>query len=300
MSRPIVLSTWSFGSIANAAAWPVLRDGGAALDAVEVGCRAVEADATQQSVGLGGRPDRSGEVSLDASIMASPSQAGAVCYVRRHLHAVSLARAVMEKTQHVMLAGEGADRFADALDMPESDLLTDDSRQAWQRWCERHPRPAADPTVAHHPRANIEEDHDTVGVLALDAQGRLAGACSTSGIAYKVPGRVGDSPIIGHGLYVHPRYGAAVATGHGELVMGVCGTFAAVDRMRRGAKPLDALVEILQMIVDENDLHADAQVGMIVLTPDGEYATGALRRGYTTAIRTAELDQHIEPDTILL
>lgn len=298
MSVPMVLSTWSFGSIANAAAWPILSAGGSALDAVEAGCRAVEADPEVQSVGLGGRPDRSGQVSLDASIMLSPSRCGSVCYVRRHIHAVSIARRVMQTTSHVMLAGEGADRFAESQGMTPCELLTDKARAAWLDWRRQHD--IQDGASHYIPPANLEENHDTVGVLALDPQGRLAGACSTSGLAYKVPGRVGDSPIIGHGLYVHPRHGAAVATGNGELIMGVCGSFAAVDLMRRGADPLDAILEVLGRITDEYDLHDDHQVAMIALSPAGHWASACLRTGYMTAAHNADGGHLVEPDRVLL
>lgn len=304
MTTPIVLSTWSFGSIANAAAWPILAGGGAALDAVEAGCRGVEADPSVNSVGYGGLPDRSGRVSLDASIMVSPARCGSAACVRRHVHAVSIARAVMEKTQHVMLVGEDADRFADSQGMESADLLSDDSRRRFEEWRHQHPQASTDDTVAWRPAANIEEqrnrDHDTVGVLALDGSGALAGACSTSGRAFKVPGRIGDSPIVGHGLYVHPGHGAAVATGTGELVMGVCGTFLAVESMRRGASPLDAAVEVLQRIADSYDLLPEHQVGLIALTPSGRWAAAALRKGYSTAVRTATINDQRDPDIVLL
>ena len=269
MPEPILLSTWSFGQRANAAGWPYLTAATpSSLDAVEHACRASEADPHVMSVGLGGYPDRAGEVSLDAAIMRSPSQCGAVCYVRRYLHPVSIARLVMEKTPTCMLAGEGADRFAQLHGLAPADLAhRAESRAAWQKWISRarggplrRPRrlfPAGqyrgEKAVGLSgrrggPCCDGADSHDTVGVLAMDAAGEFAGACSTSGTAFKVPGRVGDSPIIGHGLYVDPRVGAAVATGLGELVMGVCGTFLAVEAMRRGAAPLEAAVEVLERI----------------------------------------------------
>ncbi|QNN24510.1 N(4)-(beta-N-acetylglucosaminyl)-L-asparaginase [Planctomycetales bacterium ZRK34] len=299
MSVRIVLSTWSFGAIANAAAWPILSNGGQALDAVEAGCRAVEADPMVQSVGYGGRPDRSGQVSLDASIMLSPSQCGSVCYVRRHMHAATIARLVMQRTQHVMLAGEGADRFAESQGMQPCELLTEKARRAWLDWCKQQ-EGNTDTTSHYTPDANIEENHDTVGVLALDDHGQLAGACSTSGLAYKAAGRVGDSPIIGHGLFVHPKYGAVVATGSGELVMGVCGSFAAVELMRRGASPLDVITEVLSRVAEEYELHDDHQVGMIALSPEGHWASASLRSGFTTAAHNADGGHLVEPDTVLL
>lgn len=302
MVEPIILSTWSFGSIANAAGWPVLASGGASIDAVEVACRAVEADVSVNSVGRGGTPDRSGRVSLDGSIMLSPSRCGSVCFVRRFMHPVSLARRVMEETEHVLLAGEGAEQFAERCGFEPAELLTDEARQRYTQWLADHGRDAA----AYLPAANIEEqlehnrDHDTVGVLALDAKGVLAGACSTSGLAFKLPGRVGDSPIIGHGLYVHPDHGAAVATGNGELMMGVCATHLAVELMRRGSTPLDAGCEVLQRIIDSYRLKPDHQSAMILLRPDGQWASVALRAGYTTNVRTARRDERVGADRVVL
>ncbi|MDH3584862.1 MAG: N(4)-(beta-N-acetylglucosaminyl)-L-asparaginase, partial [Phycisphaerae bacterium] len=254
-SQPIVLSTWSFGRVANQAAWPVLEAGGSSLDAVEAGCRAVEADPAVDTVGVGGLPDRTGQVSLDACVMVSPDRCGGVCFVRNYPHPVSIARAVMEGTPHVMLAGEGAERFAAEQGFDTAPLLSEAGRQRLAQW-ERNVVRAGGDRGIYSAGANVEEGgavdpnrfHDTVGVLALDREGQLAGACSTSGQPFKLPGRVGDSPIIGQGLYVHPEHGAAVATGTGELVMGVCGSFLAVEQMRRGATPLEAGTELLERV----------------------------------------------------
>jgi L-asparaginase/N4-(beta-N-acetylglucosaminyl)-L-asparaginase len=315
MPDPIVLSTWSFGARANAAAWPHLSGGSASsLDAVEQACRACEADPQVMSVGLGGYPDQAGEVSLDASIMLSPSRCGSVCYVRRFMHPISIARLVMEKTPHTMLAGEGAERFARLHGMTPAELLTGQSRAAWRQWIAENPAVRQVNQAAYLPPANVEEQaacgnlgtaderaaHDTVGVLARDAQGRVAGACSTSGSAFKVPGRVGDSPIIGHGLYVDPRAGAAVATGLGELVMGVCGTFLAVEAMRRGASPREAAVEVLQRILHNYTLREEHQAAIITLDCQGRWSSAALRPGYHTAVRTPTRDELVEPEQVML
>ncbi len=321
MPEPILLSTWSFGQRANAAGWPYLTAATpSSLDAVEHACRASEADPHVMSVGLGGYPDRGGEVSLDAAIMRSPSQCGAVCYVRRFLHPVSIARLVMEKTHHVMLSGDGADRFAQLHGMAPADLLTAPARSAWEKWIAEHVAARCADHAAYFPPANIEEkrpldslaaaadhaahgagaSHDTVGVLAMEAAGGFAGACSTSGTAFKVPGRVGDSPIIGHGLYVDPRVGAAVATGLGELVMGVCGTFLAVEAMRRGAAPLEAAVEVLQRIMDSYPLGDGHQVAIIALDRSGRWSAAALRGGYQTAVRTPSRDELVPPERVML
>jgi L-asparaginase/N4-(beta-N-acetylglucosaminyl)-L-asparaginase len=287
MTQPILLSTWKFGRTGNAAGWPLLAgSSGASLDAVEAACRAVEADPGVRSVGYGGRPDATGEVTLDGAIMVSPAQCGSVACVRRFPHPVSIARRVMEHSPHVMLVGEGAERFARRHGFMPEGLLTEQSQDEWREWlAKRHE--AAGP-------------HDTVGVLALDAAGRLAGACSTSGRAYKLPGRVGDSPIIGHGLYVDPQHGAAVATGSGELVMGVCGAFLAVEEMRRGASPRDAAAEVLRRAAAGYELAPDDQVALIALTPTGDWTSAALRPGYRTAVRTPDRDGLAEPELVLL
>ncbi len=314
MVDPLILSTWRFGETANTAGWPTLADGGSSLDAVERACRAVEADGQINSVGLGGRADRSGQVTLDASIMLSPAQCGSVCYVRRFEHPVSIARLVMQRSPHVLLAGDGADRFAKMHGMEPRDLTTEASRTAWQQWIAEHPEAKRDNEADYLPPANVEEQdgagdgenllhnraHDTVGVLARDAAGRLAGACSTSGWPWKVPGRVGDSPIIGHGLYVDPDHGAAVATGAGELIMGVCGTFLAVEGMRRGASPQEAAVEVLQRIIDTYELKEEHQVAIVTLDPLGRFGSAALRGGYHTAVRTPSRDELVAPDCVLL
>jgi isoaspartyl peptidase/L-asparaginase-like protein (Ntn-hydrolase superfamily) len=314
MPQPIILATWSFGKQANAAAWPALVAGGSALDAVEAACGHAEADPKNHTVGLGGYPDRDGDVSLDASIMLAPNRCGSVAAVRRCLHPTSVARRVMEQTKHVMLAGEGADQFAQAQGLEHQDLHTEDSRQSWLKWREQQKKTDAT-TRPTGPRRNIEElglrpvdqgardleqTHDTIGVLAQDSAGVVAGACSTSGLAFKRPGRVGDSPIVGHGLYVDPAVGAAVTTGHGELVMGVCGSFLAVEALRRGAAPLDAACEVLERIRAAYALESEDQVGIIVLTHTGEWACAALRAGFRTAVRTRERDELVDAQRVLL
>jgi N4-(beta-N-acetylglucosaminyl)-L-asparaginase len=315
MPEPIILSTWRFGQIANAAGWPILADpNGSSLDAVELACRAVESDLEVNSVGRGGWPDRSGEVSLDAAIMQSPSRCGAACYVRRFEHPVSIARMIMERLRLVLLAGDGADQFAIHQGLTPVDLLTDNARERWEKWILDHPDsqytddtfsfPAANHeercTIAAAQRLPHNEFHDTVGVLAIDQSGKLSGACSTSGLPFKVRGRVGDSPIIGHGLYVDPRRGGAVATGRGELVMGVCGSFLAVELMGRGVSPLDAAREVIQRVVDSYQLQEEDQVAVLAVHPSGQWSSAALRPGYRTAVRTSTRDELADPDCVLL
>jgi L-asparaginase/N4-(beta-N-acetylglucosaminyl)-L-asparaginase len=298
MPQPIILSTWSFGRRANAAAWSALSAGGAAIDAVEQACICAEDDPAVDSVGRGGLPDAGGRVSLDGCIMLSPARCGSVCFIRRFNHPVSIARAVMEHTPHVMLAGEGAEAFAAARGFPPADLLTDEAKQKWEQM---KAAAGGDPRLAQRITApanredeSYEPSHDTIGVLALDKAGTLAGACSTSGLAMKLPGRVGDSPIIGHGLYVHPQHGAAVATGHGELVMGTCLSFLAVELLRRGATPDEALRQCMLRLKESYALQPHHQVGMIALTPRGQWAHASLRSGYRTAVRHKGCDDLVE------
>ena len=314
---PIVVSTWSFGQRGNAAAWPTLSMGGSSLDAVEAASAAVDADPTVDSVGFGGLPDASGRVTLDGCVMLSPASCGSVCATARHLHPVTVARRVMERTPHIMLAGEGADQFAESVGLSHDELLSQDARARWNTWREApaivdqsRDRLALRPVdqtgtgqLFNHGEGSHDEarwrHHDTIGVLALDSDGVLAGACSTSGTPFKLPGRVGDSPIIGHGLYVEPKIGAATATGTGELVMSVCGSFLAVERLRSGEDPAEAIRIVLERILEHHTLRASDQVGMLVLTPDGRWAAGALRGGFKVAVRTPEEDLVADPSLVL-
>jgi L-asparaginase/N4-(beta-N-acetylglucosaminyl)-L-asparaginase len=304
VEEPIILATWSFGRAAVAAGWPhLLRDGGGSLDAVEQGCRAVEADPACMTVGYGANPDAAGEVTLDASIMLSPSRRGSVCFVRRFVHAVTIARLVMERTPHVLLAGDGAERLAREHGLQPADLLTDAGRQAYEKWRSTSQAAAVKLLVSpniEESRPAPEESHDTIGVLALDARGVLAGACSTSGLAFKLPGRVGDSPIIGHGLYVDPTHGAAVATGHGELIMGVCGAFLAVEEMRRGASPAAAAAAVVRRVAENYRLAENDQVGIITLSPDGRWSSAAVRPGFRIAVKTSARDELLDAGQVLL
>ena len=278
-SAPLVISTWNHGRAANAAAWRILSSGGDSLDAVESGARAVEDDPAFTSVGFGGLPDREGEVTLDACIMNHEGDCGAVACLREIRNPISVARKVMEDTPHVMLAGKGALQFALDQGFERENLLTE---HAEKRWRERQEN------EDFKPIANVE-DHDTVGVLALDASGRFAGACSTSGLAWKMSGRVGDSPIAGAGLYVDGEVGAACATGVGELaVRGVC-SFFIVELMRGGASPQDACEEAIQRVVRKQDVE-DAQLGVLALDKNGHTAAYAIREGFTFATRAQETD----------
>jgi N4-(beta-N-acetylglucosaminyl)-L-asparaginase len=283
LDRPVVLSTWFFGRAANAAAWDVLaRADGAALDAVETGARQPEADPENHTVGLGGFPDRDGHVTLDACIMDHRRRAGSVAFLEHIVHPVSVARRVMEKTPHVMLAGEGALQFALAEGFPRENLLTPAAEKAWREWQrESH----------YEPKANAEQ-HDTLGILALDAQGRLAGACTTSGLAFKMHGRVGDSPIIGAALYVDGEVGAACATGHGEYVMRTLGSFLVVELMRQGRTPQQACEEAVDRVLkDLGGQVGEAQVGYLALDPGGRIGACSVQPGFQYALRTEAIDE---------
>lgn len=296
MTTACVLSTWSFGPIANAAAWPILSRGGSALDAAVAGATAVEDDPAVDSVGTGGLPDASGQVSLDASVMTGPDRCGSVCYLRGFPNAAQLARRVMERTIHVMLAGEGAERFAERQGFVRRETLTPDARAAWEQWRREGGSVGGAEREGWLPPMNVEEryraarltgaakpdpSHDTVCVLARDQAGTLAGVCTTSGLGFKVPGRVGDSPIIGHGLYVEQGVGAVTATGNGELIMGVCGSFLGVEEMRRGRAPAEALAEVLRRVARSYALQPDHQVALVALRADGQWAAASLRPGFS-------------------
>jgi isoaspartyl peptidase/L-asparaginase-like protein (Ntn-hydrolase superfamily) len=274
-SKPIVLSTWDFGLPANVEAWKVLSQGGRALDAVEAGARVPEGDPTVSTVGLGGLPDRDGRVTLDACIMDEQSNCGSVAFLEHIVHPVSVARLVMEKTPHIMLVGDGALQFALANGFEKTNLLTPESEQAWKQWLK---------AAEYKPVINIE-NHDTIGIVALDAHGNLSGACTTSGLAYKMHGRVGDSPIIGAGLYVDNEVGAATATGVGEEVIRIVGCHLVVELMRQGNAPEKACRLAVERIVEKNPVKAkEVQVGFLALNKDGEYGAYCLQRGFNYAV----------------
>jgi N4-(beta-N-acetylglucosaminyl)-L-asparaginase len=278
---PLVISTWDFGLNANAEAWKLLSKGGRALDAVEEGIRVIEADADNMSVGIGGLPDRDGIVTLDACIMDEKGLAGSVTFLRDIVHPISVARLVMEKTPHVMLSGDGALQFALENGFERQNLLTEKARKAWEEWKVKS---------NYKPVINIE-NHDTVGLLAMDQQGNISGGCSTSGLAFKMHGRVGDSPIIGAGLYVDNEVGASVATGLGELVMRTLSSFLVVELMRNGATPQDACQEAIGRIAKKNPDFKDYQVGIIAIDKSGQTGAFALQAGFRYAFHDLNLNE---------
>ncbi len=280
---PISIGTWNVPE-ATSAAYQVLSEGGSAIDAVEAGCRLEEANEQGQSIGKGGLPDREGQVTLDACIMDSHGNSGSVVYLKNIVHAVSVARKVMEETPHVMLAGAGAKQFAIEQGFPVEDLLTDRSKADWEKWKE---------TSLYKPIINIE-NHDTIGMLALDENGDLSGACTTSGLAYKMAGRVGDSPIIGAGLYVDNEIGAATATGLGEEIVKNVGSFLIVELMRQGKSPQEACEIAINRIVERTgERSKDFQVGFIALNKKGEYGAYAIHPGFSVTKHDASGNQNI-------
>lgn len=269
---PLVISTWN-NVKANEAAWAKIEAHQSALDAVEAGAKVPEADTEDRSVGHGGRPDRDGEVTLDACIMDEKGNAGSVCYLKEIKHPIAVARKVMEETPHVMLAGAGALQFAMEQGFERINLLTDQSKVEWEKWLEKK---------EYKPVANIEL-HDTIGILAIDEKGNLSGACTTSGMAYKMKGRVGDSPIIGAGLFVDNEVGAATATGLGEAVLKSCGAFLVVELMRQGKSPAEACKEAVLRIVQKQDA-GDIQVGYLAINKRGEVGGYSVQSGFMYAL----------------
>jgi N4-(beta-N-acetylglucosaminyl)-L-asparaginase len=279
-TKPLVISTWDFGKPANLEAWKVLSADGRALDAVEKGVRVPEGDPTITTVGLGGAPDRDGHVTLDACIMDEFSNCGAVAGLEHIVHPISVARRVMEKTPHVMLIGEGALQFALEQGFKKENLLTPQSEKAWKEWLKEK---------KYKPVVNIE-NHDTIGMLTLDMKQNLSGACTTSGMAYKMRGRIGDSPIIGAGLFVDNEIGAATSTGVGEEVIRICGSHLVVELMRQGNSPQAACREaVMRIVKNQPEKSREMQVGFLAINKAGEYGAFALQKGFTYAVRSEQV-----------
>lgn len=276
--RAVMLSTWDAGLVANKAGVDVLAAGGSVLDAVVQAVSVIESDFSHRSVGLGGMPDRDGVVTLDACVQDHGGQAGSVAFMQRFENPVQVARAVMERTPHVMLVGEGAERWALANGFKQRQVEVPEVRKAWEEW-----RKNSD----YRPVVNIE-NHDTIGCIGRDAQGRMAGSCTTSGMAYKVHGRVGDSPIIGAGLFVDGEVGAACATGVGELVIRTAGCAMVVEQMRHGLSPEEACKTVVERIMRQNKGLKDMQVGFLALRADGAHGAWSVYNGFTYALSTAD------------
>lgn len=306
-AHPLVVSTWDSGIRANAAAWKVLSGKGKAIDAVEAAARSAE-DEPSCCVGLEAYPDRDGYVTLDASIMDHKGNCGSVLYVQHIKHPISVARKVMESTKHVVLAGDGATQFAveNGFErMPER--LSEDAQKEWTKWLKKS---------EYKPVLNIENrkpmslnsapnrfddgrfNHDTMGTIAMDGRGDLSGACTTSGMAFKMHGRVGDSPIIGAGLFVDNKVGAATSSGLGEEVIRICGTHTVIEAMRYGRTPQQACIEAVKRIVDRDPGAAkDLQVGFIAISKSGSVGAYAVTKGFTYSVTNGTTNKTFDADS---
>jgi N4-(beta-N-acetylglucosaminyl)-L-asparaginase len=297
LSRAVVVSTWDFGAAANAEAVRVRIAGGSGLDMVEAGAKVPEADPTNHSVGFGGYPDRDGHVTLDSVVMDHAGNVGAVAALEDIVHAVSVARAVLEKTPHTMLVGVGARSFAIDQGFEPTTLLTPDAEAAWKDWLK---------TANYAPRINSENtdwrsqpggpgNHDTIGILGIGPDGHMAGACTTSGMAFKMRGRVGDSPLIGAGLYVDDEVGAATATGVGEDVVRVCGSHSVVEAMRHGMSASEACRSVIERLARlRGTAVKDHQVALLALSKDGVAGGWALQPGFTYAVTDGAGNTRVE------
>ncbi|MEQ6121037.1 N(4)-(beta-N-acetylglucosaminyl)-L-asparaginase [Reichenbachiella sp. MALMAid0571] len=273
-NKPIVLSTWNAGIKANEEAWKILSANGRSLDAVENGVRIVELDPDNSTVGYGGTPDMNGNVTLDACIMDENDRCGSVACLQHIKNPISVARKVMEETLHVMLVGEGAFQFALSQGFKKENLLTEKSEMRYKEWLKK--------SNYAPPEINVE-NHDTIGMLAMDAAGNVSGACTTSGWGYKLPGRVGDSPIIGAGLFLDSEVGGACATGLGEEVIRVAGCAMVVEMMRQGYEP-DMACKIIAERTNRKAKSGKPQVGFLALRNDGTYGGYSIRKGFNFAV----------------
>jgi isoaspartyl peptidase/L-asparaginase-like protein (Ntn-hydrolase superfamily) len=293
--KPLVISTWEFGIRANKVAWKILSENGHALDAVEKGVNVIEADPKIQTVGYGGLPDRDGYVTLDSCIMNHKNHCGSVAFLQDIMHPSSVARKVMEDTKYIMLAGDGALEFALNHGFKRQNLLTPQSKKDWEEWKKKNHYQPQTPPVGN-------KNHDTIGMIALDEHGHIAGVCTTSGIAYKLHGRVADSGIIGAGMYVDGAVGGAAATGVGEEVIRAAGSHAVVELMRQGMHPKEACKEIVQRIANFDHKRrplSSIQEGFIALNNDGEYGAYGLRAGFKYAVHNKNNNRLLHADHLI-
>lgn len=310
VTKPIVIATWNEGKQVNEEAWKILSKNGRALDAVEAGAKYIEGT-INCCIGLGGYPDRDGKVTLDACIMDEHANCGAVGGMEQIKHPISVARKVMELTPHVLLVGDGAQQFALENGFEkEPAVLSDSATKAYQEWLK---------TSEYKPEINIENkgtknngpfapaffedgspNHDTMGLVAMDAKGNMSGAVTTSGMAFKIHGRVGDSPIIGAGLFVDNDYGAATSSGVGEEVMRICGTHLVVEFMRAGHSPEMACKKAVERIVNRDPEKAkEIQVGFLALDKKGRYGAYAIQGGFMYAVKSGKEEKIYEAKSIL-
>jgi N4-(beta-N-acetylglucosaminyl)-L-asparaginase len=285
--KPLIISTWNHGLPANEETWKQLKNGKSSLDAIEAGMKIPEADPTIRSVGYGGFPDREGKVTLDACLMDYNSNCGSVSFLQGIKHPISVAKKVLQNTPHVMLSGQGALQFALSEGFVEENLLTPEAEKDWKKWLEES---------KYKPVINIE-NHDTISMLVIDEDGNISGGCTTSGAAWKMHGRVGDSPIIGAGLFLDNEVGAAAATGLGEAVIRTAGSAMVVELMRQGKTPFEACKEIVERIYNKHKNHKDMeylQVGFIAVNKNGEHAGYSLRSGFNYAVYDEEKGSRME------
>ncbi len=281
---PLVIATWNVPNAVQKA-WEALQKGSSILDAIEKGCNVEEEDPDNSSVGYGGLPDRDGHVTLDACLMDEKGNYGSVVFMENIVNAISVARKVMEETPHVLLAGKGAEEFAVSQGFKRVNLLTDKSKKVWEEWKVKS---------EYKPIINIE-NHDTIGMLAMDKNGNLSGGCTTSGLAYKMHGRVGDSPIIGSGLFVDNEVGAATATGVGEEVLKTVGSFLIVELMRQGKSPQQACEEAIERIMRKQPDRRDFQVGYIAVNKKGEIGAYSIHEGFSYQLYQNGKNKNIKP-----
>ena len=285
---PLFIATWPFGLPACKQSLVSLKAGGSVLDAVEQGIRVVEADTEVDSVGVGGIPNANGVVQLDACIMDGTNQkAGAVAALEDYPHPISVARKVMEKTKHVFVVGQGAKDFAAQQGFEKQDLLTPQQREKWKQWLKENGKEV--------PKGS----HDTISLLGIDAERRIAGGCSTSGLAYKLHGRVGDSPLIGGGLYVDGEVGAAGATGIGENILRYCGTFLICELMRQGKTPTEACIGAIERIArGDRKKPADLSVNFVALDKQGRWGAAGTDESFVAAVVTNQEAKIIKPEIV--
>lgn len=307
--KPVVISTWNAGINANKGAWEILSKGGRALDAVEKGVMVTEAE-QNCCVGLGANPDRDGFVTLDACIMDEFSNCGSVAFLERIKHPIAVARRVMEKTPHVMLVGSGAQQFAVAEGFPlEEQKLSPNAQNNYNEWLKesqyKSPSINVENKQGHGPfapykLADGEWNHDTIGMVAMDANGNLSGSCTTSGAGFKMRGRLGDSPIIGAGLFVDNEVGACTATGQGEDVIRVAGSHTVVELMRQGLSPEAACKKAIERIIKIKGAKAkDIQVAFLAVNKKGQVGAYSIHKGFEYAIRTNEIEKMVKAKFIM-
>ncbi len=286
-TTPIVLSTWNVPESTKIAA-DALEKELSALDAAVLGVAYEEKNLQNNSVGKGGAPDRDGIVTLDACVMDHNGNCGAVLAVENIMHVAALAQDVMEKTPHIILAGQGARKFAIEQGFTPEDLLTESSKKAWKEWLKKG---------VYHPEVNVE-NHDTIGMICIDKRGNLSGACTTSGLAYKMHGRVGDSPIIGSGLYIDNNVGGAVATGLGEEVIKTVGSFLIVELMRQGKTPQQACEEAINRILEKYGKKPDFQVAYLATNKKGDIGAFSVVSGFSYTHYKNKINQNTNSNSV--